>query len=72
MRNVSLQNKVLASFMIERKGNYDCQENTLSSCVQLTKEPFYDALENWHFKYSHFLETSCFPTRTDITEIALY
>lgn len=47
-KNVSLQNKVLASFMIERTGNYDCHENTLSSCVQLTKEPFYDALTNWH------------------------
>lgn len=72
MRNVSLQNEVLASFMIKRKGNYDCQENTLSSCVQLTKEPFYDALENWHFKYSRFLEMSFFPTRADTKEIAFY
>lgn len=55
-KNVSLQNKVLASFMIEKSGNYDCHENTLSSCTQLTKEAFYDAFKNWHFKHSHFLE----------------
>lgn len=55
-KNVSLQNNSLASFMMAKKGNYDCHENTLSSCILLTKEPLYDARKSWHFIHSHFLE----------------
>lgn len=59
-------------FMIGRKGNYDCRENTSHSCVQLTKDPFCDALQTWHFKYSHFLEMSFFSTGADSRETAFY
>lgn len=41
-KNVSLQNNILASLTIAKKGNYDCHENTLSSCILLTKESFYE------------------------------
>lgn len=44
-KNVSLQNNVLASFMIAKKSNYDCHENTLSSCIPLTKEPLYECAQ---------------------------
>lgn len=44
-KNVSLQNNSLASFMMAKKGNYDCHENTLSSCILLTKEPLYELVK---------------------------
>ena len=43
---VSLQRKILAFFfMIAKKGNYECHENTLSSCILLTIEPLYESVQ---------------------------
>lgn len=44
-KNVSLQNNILASFMIAKESNYDFHENTLSSCILLTKEPLYECVQ---------------------------
>lgn len=45
-KNVLLQNNILASFMVAKKGNYDCHENTSHSCMVLTKEPLYECSQN--------------------------
>ena len=65
-KNVSLLKKSLASFMTAKRGNYDCHENTLSSCILLTKESLYECAQNLAlYTFTFPRNTTVFPTRVD-------
>lgn len=56
-KNVSLQNNILASLTIAKKGNYDCHEKHIEQLYTVNKRIILmNVLKNWHFIHSHFLE----------------
>lgn len=78
-KNASLQNNILASFMIAKKSNYDFHENTLSSCIPLTKEPLYEctqklALYTFTFPRNQIVSSTEVDTKRDcfLLIVALY
>lgn len=66
-------------FMISKNGNYECHENTLSSCILLTIEPLYEcvlklALHTFPFPRNQRAFSNGVDTRRDcfLLIVALY